>query len=327
MRARPRVGHAGPVTDLLDALRATLPAGMTARPLTPDDLDAAFAVYAAAEVEDAGVLALERADVEADWSRPSVDLAADSVGLLDGGRLVAAAEVSRRGTRAEGAVHPDARGRGAGSWLAAWTEARAARLGASTVGQTVPHGSAGQRLLEGRGYGLGWTSWVLELPEGAEVADRPLPPGYRLVTADDEARWREAHRVVEDAFAEWSDRTGEVFDEWAARTVRRPGFEPWQLRLVEHAADGVVGACFTILDEQGCGFVDQVAVARSHRGRGLAQALLADGFRAARERGAVRSELATDSRTGALGLYERVGMRVSATWLHLVTEPRPAPQG
>ena len=49
---------------------------------------------------------------------------------------------------------------------------------------------------------------------------------------------------------------------------------------------------------------------------GLARALLVDCFAVAREHGASRSELSTDSRTGALGLYERVGMRVTSTWVH-----------
>ena len=37
---------------------------------------------------------------------------------------------------------------------------------------------------------------------------------------------------------------------------------------------------------------------------------------AAHAHGATRSELSTDSRTGALGLYERVGMEVTSTWVH-----------
>ena len=38
-------------------------------------------------------------------------------------------------------------------------------------------------------------------------------------------------------------------EDWAATTVRRPGAQPWQLRVAEH--DGVVvGASFTILDSQ-----------------------------------------------------------------------------
>ena len=52
------------------------------------------------------------------------------------------------------------------------------------------------------------------------------------------------------------------------------------------------------------------------RGRGLAQALLIDSFAAGTAHGARRSELSTDSRTGALGLYEKVGMVVTSTWVN-----------
>ena len=295
-----------------------LPPGLTARPFTLDDLDAAFAVYSAAELEDSGHLALEPEDIAGDWARPSFDLATDSIGVFDGERLVGAAEVTTGGARAEGAVLPGERGRGIGSWLAAWTEQRATALGSSRVGQVAPDGSLPQRLLRGRGYTLGHTSWVLELPEGREVPQRPLPAGYTLATADTVERERAAYVVIQDAFDEWEGRVRATFEDWAATTVRRPGAQPWQLRVVEH--DGaVVGASFTILDSQGAGYVHQLAVERTHRGQGLAQALLADAFGRARERGATRSELSTDSRTGALDLYLKVGMEVTQVWTHLVT--------
>ncbi len=296
-----------------------LPASLTARPLTLDDLDAAFAVYSAAELEDSGHLALAPEDIAGDWARPSFDLASDSIGVLEGGRLVAAAEVTTGGTRAEAAVLPGQRGRGIGSWLAAWTEQRAASLGSSRVGQVAPDGSLPQRFLRGRGYRLGHTSWVLELPEGREVPRRSLPDGYAIATGDTAQRVQTAYVVIQDAFDEWEGRRRATFEDWAATTVRRPGAQPWQLGIVEH--DGVVvGASFTILDSQGVGFVDQLAVHRSHRGKGLAQALLADAFDRARERGATRSELSTDSRTGALDLYLKVGMEVTQVWTHLVTD-------
>jgi mycothiol synthase len=296
-----------------------LPPGLTVRPFTLDDLDAAFAVYSAAELEDSGHVALEPEDIAGDWARPSFDLAADSIGVFDGDRLVGAAEVTRGGVRAEGAVLPGERGRGIGSWLAAWTEQRATSLGSSRVGQVTPDGSLPQRLLTGRGYTLGHTSWVLELPEGREVPQRPLPAGYTLATGDTAAREEAAFVVIQDAFDEWDGRVRDSFEDWAATTVRRPGAQPWQLRVVEH--DGVVvGASFTILDSQGSGYVHQLAVERTHRGKGLAQALLADAFGRARERGATRSELSTDSRTGALDLYLKVGMEVTQVWTHLVTE-------
>jgi mycothiol synthase len=302
----------------LGLVSTDLPLGLTARPFTVDDLDAAFAVYSAAELEDSGQVALEPEDIAGDWARPSFDLAADSIGVFDGDRLVGAAEVSRGGVRAEGAVLPGERGRGIGSWLAQWTEQRATSLGSSRVGQVTPDGSLPQRLLTGRGYALGHTSWVLELPEDREITDRPLPDGHTFGTGDTAERERQAYMVIQDAFDEWEGRVRDSFEDWAATTVRRPGAQPWQLRVVEHEGS-VVAASFTILDSQGAGHLHQLAVERTHRGKGLAQALLADAFGRARERGATRSELSTDSRTGALDLYLKVGMEVTQVWTHLVT--------
>ena len=61
---------------------------------------------------------------------------------------------------------------------------------------------------------------------------------------------------------------------------------------------------------------EEIAVLRDQRGLGLARAMLVDAFGLAREHGAVRCYLSTDSRTGALGLYEKVGMVVSSTWVN-----------
>ena len=301
-----------------------LPAGCTARPLTLEDVDGAFVVYSSAQLEDSGVIAVERADFVADWSKPSMDLEHDTIGVLRDGTLVASAEISRAGTRSEGAVHPHHRGLGLGTWLVGWVEARAAEMGATSVSQTVPRGGDAQRLLEQRGYRLGHTSWILELPPGAEVPARDLPDGYRIRSSETDADHHAAYGVVDRAFGEWSDRSTETFEEWAAGTLHRPGYAPWQIRVAEHEQDGIVGVAFTVVDEMSCGYVAQLAVAPEHRRRGLAQALLADGFRNGREHGATRCELSTDSRTGALDLYLRVGMRVSATWQNLVTDlPRP----
>jgi ribosomal protein S18 acetylase RimI-like enzyme len=64
------------------------------------------------------------------------------------------------------------------------------------------------------------------------------------------------------------------------------------------------------------GYIDRLATRKDQRGRGLGQVLLVDAFRVAREHGAVASSLSTDSRTGALGLYEKVGMVVTSTWVN-----------
>ncbi|EWT02224.1 acetyltransferase [Intrasporangium oryzae NRRL B-24470] len=297
-------------TDLNDL---ALP-GFTWRPLEPSDAHDVFTIMAACELETLGSVVIEEADIVGDWQRPSFDIASQTIGVLDGGRLVGYAEVAK-GRRAEAAVHPDHRGRGIGTALALWTQRVSRRDGKGLVGQPAPEGSAAEALFRGLGYEPLWTSWVLEMPEGKQIEPQPIPDGYAIRAADGDADHRAAHEVIEDAFLEWSDRERETFEDFAANTVLRPGFEAWNLRLMTDPAGDAVGAMFVVKAEE-VGYVDKLAVRRDQRGLGLARALLVDGFAVAREHGATRSELSTDSRTGALGLYEKVGMEVTSVWKH-----------
>ncbi len=290
-----------------------LPADLTTRPLTPADASAVHGLAAASELHDVGVAEVDLEDIVGDWQRPSFDLGAQSVGVESAGTLVAYGEVYAA-RYADAHVLPAQRGRGIGTWLARWTQGEARRQGGALVGMPVPRDSDGDRLLTSLGYQVRWTSWVLQVPPGSSITAQPLPAGYALrdLRAGEE---RTAYRLVDDAFNEWPDRTGSSFEDWAAGVTLRPGFEPWLLRLVDDPAGTAVGVCFLLLSS-GCGYVAQLAVRKDHRGRGLARALLVDAFASARARGATRSELSTDSRTGALGLYTRVGMQVTSTWLH-----------
>jgi GNAT superfamily N-acetyltransferase len=294
-----------------------LPEGYTERPLVPTDAAAITAVIAAQELDDVGEVVIDEADIVAEWQRPSYDVSASAVGVLHDGVLVGYSEVIGA-DRGDAAVHPEHRGRGLGTALARWMQERAREVGSSVIGMPVPEGSPGDRLLESLGYRVRWTSWVLELPEGATVPERELPAGYTVreaTEADHEAVWT----VTEDAFLEWSVRAREPFEDWRAGVPLRPGFEPWNLRVVTDPAGDVVAVAYLILTgEDGAreGYVDRLATRKDQRGRGLAQALLVDAFAQARQRGAVKSALSTDSRTGALGLYEKVGMKVASTWVN-----------
>ena len=293
--------------------------GLTSRALTMADAEAVFEVMVAQERCDLGFAEIELADIVGDWQRPSWDVKAHTVGVFDGALLVAYAEVGTA-DRGDAAVHPRYRGRGVGTWLAHWMQGRARALGRPLIGMAVPEGSPGDRLLTGLGYHVRWTSWVLKLPQGAEIVPRALPHGY-AVRAADPGEYPAVHDVVEDAFLEWSDRDRETYDDFAAVTFQRPGFEPWHIRVVADADGVVVGAAFvSVYDaEDGRGaeaYISRLAVRADQRGRGLAQALMVDAFALAREHGAVSSSLSTDSRTGALGLYEKVGMQVDSVWVH-----------
>lgn len=297
-------------------MSAPLPTGLLARPLTLGDAAAVTAVMAAAELALLGRVMIEEAYLLGDWNRPSFDLATGTVGVFDADVLLGYAEVSGPG-RGDAAVHPDHLGRGIGSYLAGWMQDTARAAGMSEIGMAVPVGSPGRRLLEGLGYRVRWTSWMLAFPSGRQIAEQPLPDGYRVreaTTEDHEA----AYHVIEDAFLEWSARPKDTFADWSAGVVGMPGFQPWYLQVVEAPDGTIAGAVHVTLDtNEPIGFVDKVAVRADQRGRGLARALLASAFASARDAGAERSELGTDSRTGALDLYLGLGMEVDSEWVNL----------
>lgn len=294
-------------------LAVDVPEGLTTRPLRPDDARAVFDVMVAQEQHDLGRVEIEEADIVADWQRPGFDVSASAIGVFDGDRLIGYGEHSRH-DYSDAAVHPDYRGRGIGTALAGWIRDTARARGAAKVGMPVPEGSAGDRLAAELGYYVRWTSWILQLPEGAEIRPQPLPEGYVVREARPD-EYEQVWTVNEDAFLEWSERERDSFEEWASGVIQRPGFEPWNLRVVTDPTGDVVGMSHLVLAEH-FAYVARLAVRKDQRHRGLARALLVDSFAVGREHGASVSELSTDSRTGALALYEKVGMVVTSVWLH-----------
>ena len=160
-----------------------VPAGLSTRPLTRDDASAVYEVMAAQESVDLDEVMIEEADIVSDWSRSSFDVEGSTIGVLDGDRLVAYAEVAPSG-RCDAAVDPAYRGRGIGTAIAHWMQDNARSRGVAEIGMPVPQGSPGDRLLEGLGYRVRWESWGLALLDGATVPVRDLPEGYVVREAD-----------------------------------------------------------------------------------------------------------------------------------------------
>lgn len=301
--------------DQLSHLRRALPQGVTARAGTTDDLRAVLVVVHASEIVDQGAPMTSRADVAGDWQRPTMDLATDVVVVEEHGEVVAYAEQFQG--RAFAHVHPAVRGRGLGTALADWTEDHARARGLAQVGQTIAStAETSLALLRGRGYQPRWESWILRRDlEGSEPA-AAVPPGMTLrslVRPDDE---RALYELIDTAFNDWTDRdTAMAFEDWRASTLDREGMDD-SLVLLLTDGDALVGAALCMLEEDE-GWVDQLAVARPHRGRGLGGALLRAAFHAFRDRGIDVAALSTDSRTGARTLYEHVGMEVTESFTRL----------
>ena len=208
---------------------------------------------------------------------------------------------------------PAERGRGIGTALADWLEAlaREPRRERCSAPRCRPDGAA-DRLLAARGYRDRWTAWDLELPEGAEIAAQPLPDGHALRDARPDEH-ELVYAVIEDAFSEWRDRARwRTSPRWSGAG---PATSPGTCGSASDPDGAVVGATHVHLSGD-AGYVARIAVRKDRRGLGLAGAMLADAFTLARQHGAVRCYLSTDSRTGALGLYEKVGMQVSSAWVN-----------
>ena len=120
--------------------------------------------------------------------------------------------------------------------------------------------------------------------------------------------------VIDTAFEEWRGLGSQSmgFDNWAVSVLRRT---PPDLVVVVECDGRIVGVA--VGHDYGAdaeGWIEQIAVCGKHRGRGLGRALLEECFRRFRDMGRSRCGVSTDSRTGALSLYEHVGMSVRRSY-------------
>ncbi|WP_328389844.1 GNAT family N-acetyltransferase [Streptomyces sp. NBC_00400] len=152
------------------------------------------------------------------------------------------------------------------------------------------------------------TAWLLELARPAEPSV-PQPPAGVVVRPFRVGDGPAAHVLVQDAFDDWQERR-QAYEEWATHTVERAVFAPAQSTLA--LADGqLVGAALALdVPGSGEGSIEQVAVRHDHRGRGIARLLLRHTFRGFHRAGRRCCTLWTHSDTGALDLYQRVGMTI-----------------
>ena len=139
-----------------------------------------------------------------------------------------------------------------------------------------------------------------------------LPDGVEIVVRDDDETRRAIYELDRVAFMEhwgWADYP---YDDWIEHMTASPSFDPadWWLLTV----DGVpAGICLLSNSraELNEGYVGVLGVLKEYRGRGLAQLLLRRAFVHYRAQGRKAIALGVDATntTGAVALYEKVGMR------------------
>jgi mycothiol synthase len=306
------------------------------RPPRPNELRAVFDLVTASDVREFGEPDYAYDEFAVDWE--NLDLAADSrVAAVRDGRLVGWATVEESANHtllhAEAYVHPDFEGIGVGTVLVRWTEERAAEhvplapAGARVVLQNAFNAGndKARGLFEGLGYHEVRRFWrmQIEFERDGLPAHPSWPTGIAVRQVADEADERRLFVAVEEAIRDHWGHVATSFETWAARK-KRHGFDPglWLMALDgEEVAGAAVGSTFP---EMG-GWVNDVAVRRPWRRRGLALALLLELLRRLAERGQTTVALGVDaaSPTGATRLYEKAGMRAVREFVFYQKELRP----
>jgi mycothiol synthase len=195
-----------------------------------------------------------------------------------------------------------------------WAEEQARSEGARRVRIAIPAGHQLEALVGERGYRLWRSSYTMEVTVDDALQDAPripVPLVLRSYAPENEDALREA---IDEAFAEDPFYHGESPGHFREFFLRARGFDPslWLLAWDEGELAGFLLAFQERYGEPGLGWISLLGVRRPWRGRGLAEGLLRAAFQKLHARAIRRVGLGVDAEnaTGALRLYERVGMRV-----------------
>jgi ribosomal protein S18 acetylase RimI-like enzyme len=266
---------------------------------TPDDAEAIADLFNAAFGDARPTSA---ADIRQWLANPGRD-PADARVLAKEGRLVGYADVWRE----DDTLGADVAAPGFGDELLAWAEKRARELGLKKVRVWFPADNELAAVAGTRSYRY-WRSALtletnLEERPSTDLPTRPFGPG-------DEDVLRAA---INEVFADDPFFHEHSPQEFASAYLTAPGAEPGLWLLAEEGTElaGFVLPYPRRGSDETLGWVSSLGVREPWRGRGLGRGLLLAAFAALYDRGLRRVGLGVDAenQTGALTLYESVGMR------------------
>jgi mycothiol synthase len=303
-----------------------LPEGFVVRPPTLDDAPPVHDLLQACARDEYGTdepMWGTREALQAEWQAPGVDLATDAWlvttpdGRLAGYALAAEEGVSAASIGMTTRVAPAHRGRGISTFLLSrveqWAHQQLAKAPPSphaTLTTWISHvNEAARQLLEQVGYRRRQSSWLMEIRMHEAPAAPTWPQGLMVRTVVPGPEERIVFETVQEAFGDLRGYLPPSYEEWEHWMVKREDGDPslWFLAWDEQELAG----CSLCEYRAGGGWVEQLAVRRPWRQRGLGMALLLHSFGAFYRRGTTEVRLLVDaeSLTGATRLYERAGMQ------------------
>ncbi len=288
------------------------------------DLDAVAAVLIADDLDDAGEIVLDADFLLTGWNRSDFDLATDAWVIVDRRRF----DRRVRTDHAPGAERrrivgdrASRRNEGEASVRRCWTGSKNARTTCwpvfrildsatrSTPGTEPPH-----RCSDFEGFIRSVTSGTW----GSTSRERSTRVAFPTRSRSAGSSRRRISPRCTPCSPRLSLRTGATTPirsivgqrttRAAPTTTRRSGSS--------RGTDGQTVGALTANVSGDHGWVGEIGVLATHRGRGIAGALLRRSFATFAARGVGRVMLAVDAEnpTGATALYERVGMRIIKRW-------------
>jgi mycothiol synthase len=279
-------------------------------------------VRALVDDDAAAVAALISAEEERLYGRPGRLTGADILMFLqyakeawvweEDGRMVASASYGVHGDAAEFRGVVADKGRGLGTEIVERGEAFARTEGVRKIHAGVPEPDAAARaLLESHGYREVRRFYHMAIELDAEPPEPVLPAGLVVDELRDD-EYEAFYETLNEAFAEHWEWHPKPYEEWIERRQGQHRDEQGPIWFVVRDGDELAAVTRNDADVAGGGYVGAIGVRPAWRGKGLGRALLQRTFAEFWRRGTTRVTLDVDSQneTGAVALYERVGMYV-----------------
>jgi ribosomal protein S18 acetylase RimI-like enzyme len=230
------------------------------------------------------------------------------------GRMVASATYGVHGDAADIRGIVADKGRGLGAEIIERGEAFARAEATKKIFAAAPEpDSAARALFESRGYRevRRFYSMAIDL---TEAPSEPVLPGGLVVDELHDDEYEVFYGALNESFAEHWEWHPKPFDEWLELRKGQHRDEHGPVWFVVRDGDELAAVTRNDADVAGGGYVGAIGVRPAWRGKGLGKALLYRTFAEFWRRGTTRVTLDVDSQnaTGAVALYERVGMHVDS---------------
>jgi mycothiol synthase len=302
---------------------------------TMDDLNTVSELLQVCDIAEYGVPDVMPDELRAMWQAPSFHLDTDAVMVkAPNNQLVGYADMEQRQHTklfTYVRVRPGYENQGIGEQLLQLAEA----WGRQQMAEADPEAritlnswassknEAMQQLLERAGFKAIRHNWRMEIEMEAAPAE-PLWPAGISVRTFQPGMDRQVFEMIDTAFQDhWGHLPGN-FEDWRHWMIGKETFDPtlWFLAFEgEQIAGGAL--CADNIDTN-TGWVDQLAVLRPWRRKGVGLALLQQAFGEFYKRGRHKVGLGVDSQnlTGAVRLYERADMHVARQYISYQKELR-----